>query len=155
MLHGRMHIQGALFIQNLVIVPNVRTNKSGNHCIMIVSCIKRMGIKKHPSLLLLFTSSGQRQIIAMSFLTANIQLSLLVCHSHSINSVSSQLSINLFFCAPFSFNPLTGNVETGTRIFIFLLSTGLKKQLKRYQSFHLNQSFAHHYITRVDPVCKW
>lgn len=86
-----------------------------------------MGIKKHPSLLLLFTSSGQRQIIAVSFLTANIQLSLPVCHSHSINSVSSQLSINLFFSAPISFNPLTGNVETGTHIFIFLLSTGLKK----------------------------
>lgn len=155
MLHGRMHIQGTLFIQNLVIVPNMRTNKSGNHCIIIGSCIKRMVLKKHPSLFFIIYIFRPETDHGHVLPHANIQLSLLVCHSHSINSASSQLSINIFFSAPVSFNLLTRNVETGTRIFIFLLSTGLKKTLKRYQSFHLNQSFANHYITWVDQVCAW
>lgn len=80
MSHGRVHIQGALFIQKVVIVTNMMKNKSGNHYIVIGSCIKRMGIKKHPSLLL-FSFSGLRQIMAMSFLIANIQLSRLVSFS--------------------------------------------------------------------------
>lgn len=94
MSHGRVQIQGALFIQKPVIVTNLRKNKCGNHCTIIGSCTKRMGIKKHSSLLL-FLISGLRQIMAMSFLTANIQLIRLMCHSYSVNSVSSQLSINL------------------------------------------------------------